>query len=440
MNESESAGTSKGGLKDRLRVLAILIRIAKKKKLKLTFNEINTKKILNIRQAYLFFYKPIILVLERNLNVENVIIYDKNSVIENNVLDKSSITQNVDFDLIVKHKKKKGFFIEQVASEEISNKSERTIAEKEISVGPELPTKKEINIEIPIKKELNIEFELPIKKELNIESGLPIKKELSLKYNVQEENISSFLIADYLAISNNFYELFGVESDDKTRENLIADRIEAENDLILIKELSLNEKDFFLGADIDYELKINNESFVELNKLLEKQNQELEKITREINRFDTIITKKTEITNLGSLISNVIGIGVGILTLPFSSVRSFALGTKLIKNSLDNINKKVKFDTTETTAIKYRISFIDIQTYANALKTSDFLLKNILDKLDRLKYKIKLYDYKIPNYLDKLKEIEILETGLIIKKRKLNEMVENLEKNKIKVLKRNETQ
>ena len=386
MFDSESGGTAKGSLKDRLRVLTILMRISRKNKLRLNFDNINARRIININRIYLFFYTPVKMTLSRNLNTKNTIIYNGIDNIQNATFTRTSDSKEVELEVIKKVRRKKGINFESLTSEESA-------------------------------------LEM-------------IKSELNQKYNVSNENISPYLIQDYLAIKSQSLDLFDEEIQEETKEALIKDRIIAEEDLTLIRKTASEDKDIFLSNDLDYDLKLNDKSLEKLAKSLEKQKKEIEKLSKEINDFNIITERKVKFTNLGSLLSNMIGIGVGLLTLPFSNARSLALGTHLISNSLENINKDVKMDVSETKRKNYKINVKDIITSEKALKTSDFLLENTLEKLDHLRYKIKIYEYKIPDVDQKLKEIEVIEKGLIKKKRELKKLVESFEKSKIKVLER----
>ena len=390
MFDSESEGTAKGSLKDRLRFLAILMRISRKKKLRLNFYNINANKLCRINRINLFFYSPIRLVLDESLKTKDIIVYGGNSIDLPVILVKNKLNDNVDLELIRKVRRKKGIDFKSLTPEE--NAIESVELEKEKA-----------------------------------------KEELKKDYNVQDDSISLKLVNDYLAIKKDGLALFGFDVDEETKEALIVDRIKAEKDLSLL-DAEIDNKDTYLGRDIDYDISLNTKSSEKLDKLLEKQKKEIEKLAKEIDKVNIKIERKSNITNFGSLLSNAIGIGVGLLTLPFSYSRTFALGTNLIRNSLNNIHNKVKINKSETKTKNYVININDIETNEKALKTSDFLLEDTLDKLDHLKYKVKIYAYKIPDVEKKLKEIEALEQGLINKKRNLSKLVETFEKNKVKVL------
>ena len=381
MDESESNGTAKGSLKDRLHILAILMRISRQKKLRLKFKNINYKKIFSIKRFFLRFYNPAKIVLDDNTKVDNAILYDRATNNDKFALKKSGTDKIVEPTIIRKVTKRKGI------GEEKTKLSE-------------------------------------------------LKKEISSNYEVKEEKIDLVLIHDYYLIKNNAKELFDANVDEETKKELIIDRIKADSTLNLIRDVTEEKKDSYLDKDIKYDISVNAKNFGKLDKLLEKEKKELERISRKIDEFDINIERKLKITNMGSLLDNTIGIGIGLLTLPFSFSKTLALGTNLIRKSINRIHEDVKLDVVERKVKDYKVSTKDIMTTEKALKTSDFLLEDVLDKLDHLKYKIRLQDYKIPDVQKKLKEIEALESGLAKKKRDLKKLVESFEKNKVKVLNR----
>ena len=393
MNESESSGTAKGSLKDRLRVLAILMKIAKKKKLKIKFLSINSKKVFNINRMYYFFYKPVRETLSNEVIANDIITYNK-------IQEKGSVVRNM-----------------------------QTMHGAEISIIRRFRHKKGIGEIKDIEEQKKKDIALENKKE----EEQKIKEEISKKYNVSPESISEALIHDYSTIKNSSQELFDIEIDESTKEALIIDRIKAEKDLEAIKKIT---GDVFFERDVDYDLKLDNKALEKLNKVLEEQKKEIDRISRQIDRYNIVTETKTKYKNVGSLFSGVIGIGFGLLTLPFSFSRTIALGTNLINKSTRKINEKFKSETTVTKVKNYRITAKDIDSVEKSLKSADFLMSETLDELDRLKYKLKNYGYKIPNASEKLKEIEALEKGFAKKKESLTKVVESLEKSKVKVLNR----
>ena len=435
----ETGGTAKGSLKDRLRVLNILIRIAKKKKMNLWFDNVNAKKIIDINRLYMFFYTPAKVILPDKLKVSETTLYGE-PVSENMTLVRNKDNfRKVDLFLIRRPHKKGINYIEELKEHQnqqnANEELQRKLEELRQSVG--IITEKEIEA---------------------------LKSELSSKYHIDKSKISVSLIRDYLAIKNRSEELFDAEINDNLKEALIIDRIKAENSLQSVKSVTgdlyleqLHDGDFkvdtaslkgvkssitikagdvFLARDIDYDLKLDSKSLEKLNKMLEEQKKELEAIDRKIDQFDIVSERKVRLTNTRALISGTIGLGIGLLTLPFSFCRTFALGANMIRNSLNSINHRVSLNQQVRKVRNYRISVEDIETVDKALRSSDYLLEDTLDKLDHLKYKIKHYEYKLPDASEKLQEIALLEKGLTKKKEELTKAVESLEKHKAKVLTR----
>ena len=373
----ESGGNQKGSLKDRLRFLNILMRISRKNKMRLNFKNINAKRLANINQMFLFFYNPVKTIVNDELNVDNTILYNKLTELDDFKIDKNSLNQNVDINIIERVRNKKGVS--------------------------------------PVDE---------------------VKKELSEKYDIKEEEISNKLVEDYIEIKDNSKKLFDLDVPEEIKEALIVDRIKAEPSLKKLDKFVELEKDIILDRDIKYDLKQDNKEIEKFNKKLEKLKKEIENIEYDIDDYTAHIVRKYNTTDFDSLLSETIGLGLGILTLPFSFARSFTLGTRLVKRSIDRIAKILKPTYREEEVIDYKVSISDIETTAKALKSSSFLLEDLFDRLDNLKYKIKINDYVLPDVDKKLKEIDVLKEGLIKKKRELNKLVESLEKSKTKAMKR----
>ncbi len=383
MFDTESDGDARGSLKDRLRFLNILMRISRQKKLRLNFYNINAMRLSEINKMYLFFYNPARIVLDKSLKTNNTILYSGVGSESNFELKKDSKEETVEPILTERVRRKKGIAEEP---KEETHKSD-------------------------------------------------VKDEISKKYNIPVSEISDALVKDYTEIKTNSTELFDCNISESTKEALLSDRVKAEEHVKKIYKVAELEKDLILGQDVDYSIKQDKKASDKLTKALDKQKEELERILREINKYTVISDRSFGFLDLISLISNTIGIGIGLLTIPFSNSRSLTLGTNLLKKSMKRFNNH--FSVTPSKEIRdYEISMSDIESALKSLKSSDFLLEDILDKLDHLKYKLKIYDYKIPELSKKLKEIEVLESGLAKKKRELNKMLESLEKSKVKVMER----
>ena len=229
-----------------------------------------------------------------------------------------------------------------------------------------------------------------------------------------------------------------VNTYDEIKDALMIDRIKAEKDMKKIYDIADLDKDIILGRDIDYDIKQDNKSREKLEKKLEKQKKELEKIINRIDNYRTITERVNKQKDFSSLLNHTIGLGVGVLTMPFTFSRSLVLGTNFMQRALNRLYAMMRIGSSSKKRIEYEITLSDIESAFKSLKSSDFLLEDILDDLDHLKYKLKIFDYKIPELEKKLKEIDVLEKGLIKKKRELTKMMESLEKAKIKVIKRND--
>ena len=165
-----------------------------------------------------------------------------------------------------------------------------------------------------------------------------------------------------------------------------------------------------------------------------KQNEEIDRLLYEAEKFTIVDKNKMGVQEYAGVIGGAIGFGIGLLTLPLSLFGSFGLGASLMHKSLNLMAKSI--DLKAENQVEYTVSLEDIRTAAKSLKSSEFLLDDILDKLDRLKYKLKSNDYLVPEYRKKLKEIEFLERGLTNKRSELGRVIESVERTRSMVIKR----
>ena len=377
MEGTESSGNIKGSLKDRLRFLTILMRISRKNKLRLNFYNINAKRLSGISRIFLFFYTPIKVVLDENLKTNNTILYGE--AINKTKLEKTGVKSEVDLFVTRKKKSKKGIALE----------TEKDLIEK-------------------------------------------AKEEISKKYDIPKKDISEQLAQDYLSLESG--ALFDGYVEEEIKEALIEDRIKAEPGLKKVQEFAEVEKDIILGRDIDYDIKEDRKAAEKLEKALAKQNEEIDRLLYEAEKFTIVDKNKMGVQEYAGVIGGAIGFGIGLLTLPLSLFGSFGLGASLMHKSLNLMAKSI--DLKAENQVEYTVSLEDIRTAAKSLKSSEFLLDDILDKLDRLKYKLKSNDYLVPEYRKKLKEIEFLERGLTKKRSELGRVIESVERTRSMVIKR----
>ena len=232
---------------------------------------------------------------------------------------------------------------------------------------------KEKDIKLSKGRTINdVEFNL-IKNKRKKGIGLEnIKEEIKEKYELEE--ISDNLIKDYELIKNDL--IFEEYLSDEIKEEFIIDRISVKEEMDLI----YSYKDTILIKDIDYDLNDYLKNDEKLKKIIKKYEIEIENLERNINKFGVINNSETKITNLSVLFKNMFGLGIGILTLPFSYPVTLTLGTSLIAKSINNIEKNVKFENKETKTIKYKVEVKD--TYFNGTRDLNYTNENLTTKMN----------------------------------------------------------
>lgn len=437
MEEGNNSGVAKGSVKDRLRFRAILNKIAKKQRLKIV--SVNELKLMNKTKLTFFFYNPIKFLIIPVLKIKKMSVFAGSKCDYNYKVSK----ENKQIEATVTFKSERKFKKGIGPIEEVIKNNRDTNA---------LPSQNGI----PSYYE-TIEF---IKSYGNYDD---IKDKYELKYVTPEIIYQTLILKYYSDIifgeEISLEEVKAVTNDIINSEKYIdvlniidkqeIDSVKNEEDLKNKEELDnkkeneindVQEKDTKhdrLQEQFERELKLNDLALKELNKLLKEQDKSLEDALKRIDKFKEFKNKKYQLVGLEKLISNFLGIGFGLLTIPFSGVRSVALGTNLIRSSVAGIKNNVKLDSKEETVRNYEITPYDIKEHNDWLKSTTFLLNDALENLEDTKIKLKYCFGNDPKYEEYLKRIELLEKGLQSKKITLDQIEEKLEKSKIKVLNRN---
>lgn len=437
MEEGNNSGVAKGSVKDRLRFRAILNKIAKKQRLKIV--SVNELKLMNKTKLTFFFYNPIKFLIRPVLKIKKMSVFAGSKCDYNYKVSK----ENKQIEATVTFKSERKFKKGIGPIEEVIKNNRDTNA---------LPSQNGI----PSYYE-TIEF---IKSYGNYDD---IKDKYELKYVTPEIIYQTLILKYYSDIifgeEISLEEVKAVTNDIINSEKYIdvlniidkqeIDSVKNEEDLKNKEELDnkkeneindVQEKDTKhdrLQEQFERELKLNDLALKELNKLLKEQDKSLEDALKRIDKFKEFKNKKYQLVGLEKLISNFLGIGFGLLTIPFSGVRSVALGTNLIRSSVAGIKNNVKLDSKEETVRNYEITPYDIKEHNDWLKSTTFLLNDALENLEDTKIKLKYCFGNDPKYEEYLKRIELLEKGLQSKKITLDQIEEKLEKSKIKVLNRN---
>lgn len=444
MEEGNNSGVAKGSVKDRLRFRAILNKIAKKQRLKIA--SVNELKLMNKTKLTLFFYNPIKLLIRPVLKIKKMSVFAGSKCDYNYKVSKENkqIEATVTFKSERKFKKGIGPLEEVIKNNHDTNAlpSQNGIPSyyetiefiKSYGNYDDIKDKYELKYVTP-----EIIYQTLI---LRYYSDIIFGEEVSLEEvkAVTNDIINSEKYIDVLNIIDK-QEIDSVknEEDLENKEELGNEKELKSEEELTNKINNVQERDAKpdrLQKQFERELKLNELALKELNKLLKEQDKSLEDALKQIDKFREFKNKKYQLVGLEKLISNFLGIGFGLLTIPFSGVRSVALGTNLIRSSVAGIKNNVKLDSKEETVRNYEITPYDIKEHNDWLKSTTFLLNDALENLEDIKIKLKYYFGNDPKYEEYLKRLELLEKGLQSKKITLDQMEEKLEKSKIKVLNR----
>ena len=437
MEEGNNSGVAKGSVKDRLRFRAILNKIAKKQRLKIV--SVNELKLMNKTKLTFFFYNPIKFLIRPVLKIKKMSVFAGSKCDYNYKVSKENKQIEATVTFKSERKFKKGIGpIEEV----IKNNRDTNALPSQNGIPSYYETMEFIksygNYD-DIKDKYELKYVTPeiIYQTLILKyySDIIFGEEISLEEvkAVTNDIINSEKYIDVLNIIDK-QEIDSVknEEDLKNKEEFGNKK---ENEINDVQEKDTRHER--LHKQFERELKLNELALKELNKLLKEQDKSLEDALKQIDKFKEFKNKKYQLVGLEKLISNFLGIGFGLLTIPFSGVRSVALGTNLIRSSVAGIKNNVKLDSKEEMVRNYEITPFDIKEHNDWLKSTTFLLNDALENLEDTKIKLKYYFGNDPKYEEYLKRIELLEKGLQSKKIILDQIEEKLEKSKIRVLNRN---
>lgn len=423
----ESGGEAKGSLKNRLKVLYANLRIARKKKIKAELKNVNKEKLEKAKKITPFFYFPIKMVVPENLKSNNIILYD--GVINENdyALRKDKKKTTVDVEISKTRNFKKGI----VPLEDIIANNRET---NTFPIVDDLPSKDAV-----------IDY---------IESNAISEDEINAygdKYGVSP--MTPDTIYDILMIKYYSDVLFDEELTKEEINDFIQIRVGVDSYMRILNELATVEKTLLEREEeiskpgvnpteevqrgiINDGLALSKRQVAALEEMLLKQNESVTNLLKEITIFNEKTVVNTKLVGLGSSVQDILGIGLGLLTLPFSRSRTFSLGTNLIRNSVTNIKKNVKTEKEEHVVREYKITENDIKTADDGVRTATFLLDDAFDHLSDVKFRIRYYRNILPDADKMLRQIELLEKALIKRRIKLKQIEESLQKSKVKVLKR----
>lgn len=459
MNENRGA---KGSIKDRL--ISMLYRLRYKKKvLKEENYTINGKEK---QEKYLYNLKD----FREKENIDTLDNKDKKEL--------DNINYNVNFRISKKGiEEQKENLIESTKmvdlklhsiesksselTEKVNLKKEIKKTKNEITILKEVDTfikKSLVNIE-DIKNELSV-----IKKESKIKNK--DNKELEERYNNLKKKIAK-LKAQYDAIKEKYdlSEFSILESikliDSITDYKSLARLNEMEMMLkVCKKEISkidsitiINLENKKVGVDIknvieeqnDVKVKFNKskEKIVEIDSIERKLNHEISKqkeiiddMYEKASYLKKEVSKKIEIIGQRNILSSLLKIAGGILTLPFTGKQLFnvALGNTLINKGLKEMNKSLEFKEKIVINYKYEDISNQIRNVKDKVEYTNLILLDSLNEIKKLKNNFKNIYSNYNNILDEydltLKKLNNLETNILNQQKKLIKMDKKLDKEK----------
>ena len=429
---------AKGSIKDRLLSILYRIRYRKALKKKKALMKKNKPKVLNI----VFFKSKIKLEKSKrftnNKKQENKrrVYYVKRKKVgigskEVNITKKSLETKIfvVNSNLLIKEIKKD---IEKIKKEE-NIKSDKVLNQKIVLLSSEYYKFKNNEIKkYDFEKELNT-----LKNIKNQKKGIGIVEKTIDNYQIKLNNIEKEKKKEEPIVNNKI-----IYHKNKKKKVGIGPIIKNKK---LIKENEFNNKTIKEFKNRKEQVKKIDDYEEKIKKEVEEQKRVLKYISSKAGEINTFVKEKIVISGISKILSSILRIALGILTLPFSGKNMFGimLGSGLINKGIRGIRKGLKTNKYNEITYDYEDLNYKIKTSKNKLGDTKLILEDSMEQLDKLKdeFKDKFYKYKniIPEYEEVFKKIDNLEESLNKKKKEIYEMDNELNKqyeiNKVKLKK-----
>ena len=173
----------------------------------------------------------------------------------------------------------------------------------------------------------------------------------------------------------------------------------------------------------------------EINDKIKTQEEIIEEMYKEASYFEKITRREMQYTGFGKLLSSVLRIAGGILTLPFSGSRIFgvALGNTMINRGLKTLNSGLDVESKTIVDYKYTDIAHKISEVKDKVEYTNLIINDNLNEIEKLKCnfaKYKEYNNVLPNYEKMLRKIEVLEENLKLQQRKISSMDKKLDEEK----------
>ncbi len=169
---------------------------------------------------------------------------------------------------------------------------------------------------------------------------------------------------------------------------------------------------------------------------LREQERIIDEMYKQASHYEKEITKKIEYIGHRNILSSLLRIAGGVLTVPFTGLNIFgiALGTTMINKGLKEMNKKL--ETREKIVVNYKYEDISsqISNMKDKVEYTNLILMDSLNEIQKLKENFnqvfKDYEYILPEFSDTLKCINLLEKRLQEGQNRLLKMDKKLDEEK----------
>ena len=177
-------------------------------------------------------------------------------------------------------------------------------------------------------------------------------------------------------------------------------------------------------------------SEININEELDYQEKVIDEMYREASHFERLT--RTDLVHKGykGMLSSMLRIAGGVLTLPFSGSKIFgvALGNTMINRGLKMMNKSLyplEFETTIT--YQYKDIAHKINEVKDKVEYTNLLISDNLLEIKKLRENFKTYkEYNkvLPNYEEILAKVDKMEKTLELQQEKISKMDKKLDEEK----------
>ena len=174
----------------------------------------------------------------------------------------------------------------------------------------------------------------------------------------------------------------------------------------------------------------------EISKELKEQQEIIDEMYKKASYFEKEVNKEIEYVGHTKILSSLIKIAGGVLTLPFTGKEIFgiALGSTMINKGLKQMNEGLEKREKLVINFKYEDISKQISEVKDKVEYINLILSDSLNEIKKLKNNFnnffKEYDKVLPEYSLMLEKIENLENKLIVQQEKINNMDKKLDKEK----------